>query len=283
MIILRRSFIGNPAFPYITTNISPVASEETEFFKKAIIELSKMDQRFEVDYSQLGMNIPCVFDRKTVFLENEELKLIGPRVIQNEIGEFYSYLVEFKVDIWENYEIIAGNLLEIGRTTDFIIRFDSGCDSGQLYNDDACDCLDQFRNAMDEIKREGGGLIVHIPSHDGRGYGMAGKMETELYKSGKPGLIHQPSEHMDTVSAARLLYGDNYDIRTYDGAAKILLALRLTTVRIYTDNSQKFRAIKERGIDVIRVKTNTQKESAQEHIDAKHQTPPYDEQSWMES
>lgn len=281
--ILRRSFVSNPAFPFITTHVTPNQEDEARYFDEAIKELSLTGMTFDLDYRHFNLNLPCVFNRDTVFLENDELRLIGPRIIQNEVGQFFSYSVEFKTDIWENYEIISGTPIRIGEADDLIIRFDSGCDSGQLYDDSACDCLDQFRAAMAEIKKEGRGLIIHIPSHDGRGYGMAGKMETELYKVGKPGLVNQPDSPMDTVSAARLLYGDNFDIRTYEGAAKILLALGLKTVRIYTDNSQKFKAIKAHGIEVIRVKTNTHKESAQEHIDAKHRTPPYNDEAWLES
>ena len=54
---------------------------------------------------------------------------------------------------------------------------------------------------------------------------IAGKMETELYKLGRGGLLNTPTSMLDAVKAAELLYGQKYDIRTYRGAAEILRVL----------------------------------------------------------
>jgi GTP cyclohydrolase II len=111
---------------------------------------------------------------------------------------------------------------------------------------------------------------------------MAGKMETELYKLGRSGLINAPSDSLDTVKAAELLYGERYDIRTYRGAAEILRALGIKSVRVLTDNADKFKAIREIGINVNRIKTGTNKADCEIHIEAKHKTPPYNDASWLE-
>lgn len=281
-IILRRSFLSNTAFPYITKFFQPNYEYEAELLDKVLHELKQTGLNFTVDTQFLDFTISCVFQKLAVFVENEDLNILGPRIVQNEFGEFYCYSVSFKSDIWENYEIISGLPLNESISPDMIIRFDSGCDSGQLYDDVSCDCRDQFHNALSAIKQEGNGIVIHIPSHDGRGYGMAGKMETELYKAGIAGVIQDPQEPIDTIRAARLLYGDNYDIRTYSGAAQILKALGLTKVRVITDNSEKFKAIKAIGIEVVRVKTETNKEESLPHIQAKQQTPPYNDQAWGE-
>ena len=52
-------------------------------------------------------------------------------------------------------------------------------------------------NCMHALKQlvkddDSGGIVIHIPSHDGRGFGTAPKAETEIYKrGGRVGFIQQ--------------------------------------------------------------------------------------------
>jgi GTP cyclohydrolase II len=158
------------------------------------------------------------------------------------------------------------------------VRLDSGCVSGQIYDDDTCDCLDQLHHGLHKMVTDNQkGLIIHMPTHDGRGYGTAPKAETEIYKRSGKGRVHAALEKMDTVSAAKFLYGESqqYDLRTFDGAAKILKSLGIQRVKLLTDNKTKLNALVENGIQVVREKTDTQKESCSEHLAAKKSSESY--------
>jgi GTP cyclohydrolase II len=88
------------------------------------------------------------------------------------------------------------------------LRIDSGCVSGQIYDDESCDCIDQLNAGLEFLIQDKSkyGLVIHIPAQDGRGFGTAPKTETEIYKYGGKGRVHK-TEQLDTVSAAELLYG----------------------------------------------------------------------------
>ncbi len=185
-----------------------------------------------------------------------------------------------KKDVWQLYYAVFkgwGDLKSLSNE-ELLVRLDSGCVSGQIYDDNSCDCLDQLHHGLHKMVTDNQkGLIIHMPTHDGRGYGTAPKAETEIYKRGGKGRVHATLEKMDTVSAAKLLYGKSqqYDLRTFDGAAKILKSLGIRRVKLLTDNKNKLNALVKNGIQVVREKTDTQKESCLEHLAAKKNSESY--------
>jgi len=188
-----------------------------------------------------------------------------------------------KNDTWRVYYIISTtadsdlkkSISDIANITH--LRLDSGCTSGQIYGDEACDCLDQLHGFLKQFAQDPShnGVIIHIPTHDGRGFGTAPKAETEIYKRGGRGRIHS-TVSLDTVAAAKLLYGvDDYDLRSFDGAGAILKNMGINKVILYTDNVEKVNILKNCGIETIRQKTNTNKTSCLKHINAKKNCPFY--------
>ncbi len=152
-----------------------------------------------------------------------------------------------------------------------LLRLDSGCVSGQIYGDEACDCLDQLHEALRLLVMEenSSGVIIHIPGQDGRGFGTAPKAETEIYKRGGRGRIHS-TVALDTVAAAKALYGvEKYDLRSFDGAAFILNFLGINEVVLFTDNIEKVGTLEKYGVKVRRKRTGTDKASCLNHICAK--------------
>jgi len=196
----------------------------------------------------------------------------------------YAFYVEKRIrknDIWKIYYLIYRKkpAQQLQSQNPTIIRLDSGCVSGQIYDDLSCDCLDQLHTALKTIiqKKENNSIIIHIPCHDGRGFGTAPKAETEIYKQGMEGRVYNTQEKLDTIQAAELLYGKNniYDIRFFDEAALILRDLNIKNIKLLTDNVLKVNTFKKYDINVIRKKTKTDKQSCIEHIDAKKRSNLY--------
>ena len=194
------------------------------------------------------------------------------------VGQRKRYFVK-KVtldDQWRVYYLVSLRPLSIDSLSNKIplIRTDSGCVSGQIYDDDSCDCLDQFHHALNELAMAHAadeGFVLHMPTHDGRGFGTAPKAETEIYKRGGQGMIKK-TPALDTVTAAKLLYqvdDQRYDIRTFESNVRILKWLGITEVQLLTDNVRKVQSLEDNGIKVHRKKTGTNKSSCLQHLEAK--------------
>jgi len=208
-------------------------------------------------------------------LNGESMKIIRVKQVETAFGKFYVQDIYLLFDDWKIYQVVSvlpfEELIE-GRKNGLgvmpKVRIDSGCDCGQLYGDGLCECLVQFQRSMKEVFEEACagnpfGYIVHIPLQDGRGYGNAGKSETECYKNKLGGGKIRPElSNVLAGRAAELLYRDDslplakddlgnlvklpLDIRTYDGAAKIMGMLSPQGFRIITSSRQKIN-------DVVRV------------------------------
>ncbi len=219
-------------------------------------------------------------DKTEIDSENEHQITYKPFKIYIEFeGKPRGFNVTKKIlknDLWKLYYIISKersspSFIDEEGTT--LVRIDSGCTSGQIYNDEACDCLDQLHEALYQVSKEwGSSLIIHIPAHDGRGFGTAPKAETEIYKRGGRGRVHTTTT-LDTIAAAKLLYGSlNYDLRTYDGAAKILKQIGIYKVLLLTDNKLKVNTLQQYGIEVLRKRTGSEKDSCIQHIKSKKES-----------
>jgi GTP cyclohydrolase II len=127
------------------------------------------------------------------------------------------------------------------------VRIDSGCVTGQVFLDDRCDCREQLHRAIGVIARDVG-VIVSVPSHEGRGAGIAHKLST---------LILADAIGLDTVAAAEIVGGpESVERRTYLGAIAVLRFLGLgvgTRLRFLSNNPAKIAALVAHGFDVERV------------------------------
>lgn len=237
--------------------------------KNSIQDLHKgsVKEKEEVDYET---NIEISYKPKQLEID-----------LQGKVEKFFLVKKILKNDEWKVYYLITKKILD-PKTIDFaiaspLVRIDSGCVSGQIYDDDSCDCLDQLHSGLYQIAQESGenSLIIHIPMHDGRGYGTAPKCETEIYKHGGKGRVHT-TKPLNTVKSAKLLYSDGiYDIRTYEGAAVILKEMGFKRVSLLTDNIVKVESLKKHDIEVVRMKTGTQKVTCLNHIKSKKNSELY--------
>lgn len=223
---------------------------------------------------------------ETIYHESDDQIIYDPFLVQIDFDKkpflFYVSKVVKNQDSWKVYYLVylADTTLELLSQSEspIFVRLDSGCVSGQIYNDDSCDCIDQLHDGLYHLMQDKAqpGLIIHIPTHDGRGFGTAPKAETEIYKEGGKGRVSSTIA-LDTVSAAQLLYGidSNYDIRSFDGAAKIMVSLGIKKVVLLTDNVEKVALLQKYNIDVFRKKTDTNKASCIAHIEAKKNSKKY--------
>jgi 3,4-dihydroxy 2-butanone 4-phosphate synthase/GTP cyclohydrolase II len=120
-----------------------------------------------------------------------------------------------------------------------LLRVHSECLTGEVFGSEKCECGPQLDAALDAIQ-ESGGVVIYMRGHEGRGIGLINKLKA--YRLQEDGL--------DTLDA-NLALGFPADGRDYGAAVGILEDLGISEVRAITNNPEKLRQLKERGIRVI--------------------------------
>ncbi len=171
-------------------------------------------------------------------------------------GKFYQ--LDFEVnDNWGKYMVLVNSdvansephLPVFDKNKEVYLRIDSGCEPGQVFYDKMCDCKEQLELAIKNLGKADQGLIIHIPSQDGRGKGTAFHLAT-LYLQEKLGV--------DTVESFSLIEGqsskNNLDSRTYEGAIGILKFFGLEDYKINfgTNNPLKIEPLEKNGFNINR-------------------------------
>jgi GTP cyclohydrolase II len=119
-----------------------------------------------------------------------------------------------------------------------LVRLHSECFTGDLLGSLRCDCGDQLRGAIQQIAREGAGVLIYL-AQEGRGIGLVNKLRAyQLQDAGA-----------DTIEANEQL-GFDADERVYMPAAEMLKDLGFQRVRLMTNNPEKVTALAHFGIDV---------------------------------
>jgi 3,4-dihydroxy-2-butanone 4-phosphate synthase/GTP cyclohydrolase II len=120
-----------------------------------------------------------------------------------------------------------------------LVRIHSQCITGEMLGSLRCDCNDQLDIAMRAIAEEGRGLLIY-EHQEGRGIGLMAKLQA--YALQDAGL--------DTVDANHAL-GFRADCRDFSLPAAILHELRVSRVRLLSNNPRKSHALTDAGIEVI--------------------------------
>lgn len=183
---------------------------------------------------------------------------LGP--ISSKLGEFYLYKFEID-DRWGEYNVLVkvGKVNEKGmpifkNKENLIVRIDSGCETGQRFHDETCECSEQLYKAMALVEQRGEGIIINIPSQDGRGKGLPFKLGTlELQKELGIDTIEAATTMLQLVEGKEWIKKtsvDDIDNRTYTGCIGILKYFEIENnikINIATNNPKKIKAFNDNG------------------------------------
>jgi 3,4-dihydroxy 2-butanone 4-phosphate synthase/GTP cyclohydrolase II len=123
---------------------------------------------------------------------------------------------------------------------DVLTRVHSVCLTGDVFGSLRCDCGTQLDEAMRRIAEQGEGVIVYNTTHEGRGIGILNKIAAyDLQEQG-----------LDTVDANREI-GHSDDERHYGVDAQVLHDLKISSVRLLTNNPDKIEQLCRYGVEVI--------------------------------
>lgn len=121
-----------------------------------------------------------------------------------------------------------------------LCRIQSACYTAEIFRSLDCDCHEQLELSLTRIQSEGG-LLIYVLS-DGRGAGLLTKIR---------GLELGRIEGLDTSDAYTHL-GVAQDPREYSRAAYVLHYMKITRVRLLTNNPRKIEGLAICGIQVER-------------------------------
>lgn len=243
-VVVRPALTGSLAFPIITTaGLDKVSSTGIK------LGLDVLSQHFgyNANSDDYDNQIKALLAEYDTNIENSttvgsQMK-IEERIIRSKRGKLYVTEIVDTSIVWKVYRIYSSiPLAAINRDNRLFIRIDSGCSIGMNYLDGGCDCLKQLYEALDKA-RDYEGIVVHLPTQDGRGYGDVTKIHTEGLKHGLDPVTRDKTIAMDTVDAARTVFGNQIDIRTYSYVGEIVKQLGFNSIRIFTDNFFKAYAI----------------------------------------
>jgi GTP cyclohydrolase II len=119
-----------------------------------------------------------------------------------------------------------------------LLRIHSQCFTGEILGSLRCDCRDQLESAMETIAAEGCGLVIY-EHQEGRGIGLMAKLQAYALQD----------KGLDTVEANHAL-GFDADCRDFGLPIAILHDLKISRVRLLSNNPEKHQVIVQAGIEV---------------------------------
>ncbi len=184
------------------------------------------------------ITITCLADLIRFRRRTEKLvRRVAEADLPTRYGTFRVIVYDSAVGEQEYLAVVKGDLSSCEAP---LVRVHSGCVTGDSLGSLKCDCGAQLGAALRRIEEEGCGVVVYIPSHEGRGIGLANKIRA----------YHLQDQGMDTVEA-NLALGFPVDMRDYGLGAQVLVDLGVRRMRLMTNNPKKYAALDGYGLEVV--------------------------------
>lgn len=156
-------------------------------------------------------------------------------MLETEYGVFDFIVYKEEKSLKEHVALVKD---WVGKTP--YVRLHSECATGDIFGSEFCDCGVQLKRSLKIIQKEGG-VLIYL-RQEGRGLGLSNKIQAyELQRQG-----------MDTVEA-NLSLGRGADERNYSMVIDILNDLKISSLKLMTNNPEKMDFLKSNGFICERV------------------------------
>jgi GTP cyclohydrolase II len=164
------------------------------------------------------------------------VRIVAVAELPSRFGTFRIVAFWNNRDGKEHVAVLHGDVVGAAKVA---TRLHSECLTGDIMGSLRCDCRDQLEAALRRIAAEERGIVLYL-RQEGRGIGLINKIRA--YSLQDAGL--------DTVEANRAL-GFRDDERDYAVAAHMLHSLRVSSVRLMTNNPNKVGQLTQYGVEVF--------------------------------
>jgi 3,4-dihydroxy 2-butanone 4-phosphate synthase/GTP cyclohydrolase II len=186
-------------------------------------------------FSELhGLRILSVADLIEYRLQQESLveRVAHARLTPSLPGVTADFEARVYATHVEKTEYLALVLGDVTTPEPVLVRVQTACFPGDVFGSQACDCGAQLRAALEQIQRQGRGVLLYV------------------FPAGRQSLVNDVKAHVLHEDTERVP-GREHKLRDFGLGAQVLADLGVTNLRLLTNNPKKIAGLEGYGMCVV--------------------------------
>ena len=188
-------------------------------------------EKFAIEHGLRILSIADLIDyrlQRESMVEARTEAVMAPQ-LDGLTGDFRAIVYGTPVEHTEYLALVRGDL-----TTEapVLVRVQTACFTGDVFNSASCDCGAQLRAALQQIEREGRGIFLYV------------------YAAGRQSLLGDVKAHVLHETGPRVAGGE-HKLRDFGLGAQVLAHLGVKNLRLLTNNPTKIVGLEGYGMCVV--------------------------------